>query len=326
MSEEMPLTLDLANRIVQRAEEGRFSAATTDDLRNVLRPTFGGDVERWLTYLMGSSPYLAEHERLRNRATAHELVGAVAEIIRNCEERAWEGDIPEWVEPLSHYWHESGARIVTLNYDTIVERALQQYRPPQTPFSFPRLYCYPIPSLGARAGGGMFGPEKECSVKVAKLHGSTNWHQEDSPARHGGAPTYLSGAAGRLSDIEAFCASGTVPLLLPPAFTKSDFYEQPIIRTQWMFARDELQYADRVIIVGSSLRPADWDLRNLLVVGCVGPAGGAESYASIKEKEIVVVDQSRQPADEATLLLGGLKVEFLDSVEEMAGRLILPTS
>ena len=60
----------------------------------------------------------------------------------------------------------------------------------------------------------------------------------------------------------AWCNGLLVPVLVPPALEKSVGLRQ--VKDLWIKAANELRAADRVVFVGCSLRPADFDLLALL--------------------------------------------------------------
>ena len=312
----MPLTSELAAILAHRGNAGDFTPATRQLIEGLML-SLGDDAEAWLTYLLSKSPYLADHEQLRNRAAGLELANAIAEVICDAQSLVEDTSYPQWVQDLALHWNKNCVDIVTLNYDTLVELLLATHRDPENHVWGPsEVYRYPMRSLATRSGGGMFGGQVDrAPVQLLKLHGSTNWFRDDVPLTAQAGQTYL-GPMQATRNREQLGGVGVRPLILPPAYTKGDFYDLAVIRSQWTAARDAIQYADRLVIVGTSLRAADWDLTQLLITGVLGPAGGVERESHIKPKEVILVNPDERPAKRSNEILRQ-HVEHRNSVEEL---------
>lgn len=315
-AERMPLTAELASRLVARADDGFFTERTWEVVRG-LPELLGDDAEAWLTYLLASAPYLEEVEQLRNRAAGLELARAISEVVRDAQEVVIGEGLADWGELVARRWIDEGAEIVTLNYDTLAEELLQRNRHTNVDTWSPNdVYCYPMRGLGTRGGGGMFGSTELAPVQVFKLHGSINWYREDVPLTSLGAATYVGPSTSHgWDDRKAF--AGVRPLILPPTYTKAGFYDLVAVRAQWSAAREAIQYCDELVIVGTSLRSADWDLRQLILTGVLGPAAGPARLSAVQEKTITVVDPNPETSRTATDLLRGHRVLHYESVEDL---------
>ena len=114
ISDSMPLMRDLGCRVANRLEGYRRIA-----------PLFDGDVELAMTFLAQGHPWLAESERLRNRALFLEISGAIAREVDAATEEVLSHLWPEWLIRFVHYLHDHRCTVITLNYDTLLERAFQ---------------------------------------------------------------------------------------------------------------------------------------------------------------------------------------------------------
>ncbi len=82
-------------------------------------------------------PYMSSAENLRRRAlfgVGQVYAGRTGRVLVECEERV--AEVPSWLLDLVSVWHVRQARIVTFNYDTLIERRLE------------------LPSLGVASDGG----------------------------------------------------------------------------------------------------------------------------------------------------------------------------
>lgn len=80
------------------------------------------DLELWLTYLSQDHPWLSEAENLRNHAQLLDLSTAVGHVLARTIREVVAQPSPSWLLPLVSHWHDSNSVVLTLNYDTLVER------------------------------------------------------------------------------------------------------------------------------------------------------------------------------------------------------------
>ena len=259
VAEEMPLLGEL----------GRAVSARVDTRPP---PVFAGDIEMWLSYLSDSHPWLSEAENLRNRALFLDVSVAIREVLSECENKAIENTCPDWLRNLVSCWHENQASVLTLNYDTMVERAVRTIeleRPERTEGLFcPDLYPVALTSAVQRTGGFTGGPPIP-SLRLFKLHGSTNWFYSGSPSLGGETIYYSMVSEWRREDeqeAQAYCdaVKDKVPLIVPPLMEKTPFFRHETIRTLWRLAGQALQSASRVFCLGYSLPQTDVTMRFFL--------------------------------------------------------------
>lgn len=124
-----------------------------------------------------------------------------------------------------------------------------------------------------------FGLEQGSGLYL-KLHGSLNWFlctnpkcnfaselQVDTDTQH--CLLRAAGFRGVPSDIWAidvgcsFCGSATAPLIVPPLVRKP-IADDATIRSIWGLARNKLQFAERIVLIGFSAAPTDFFVTWLL--------------------------------------------------------------
>ncbi|MXW23286.1 MAG: hypothetical protein F4Z96_01150, partial [Chloroflexi bacterium] len=81
------------------------------------------NIELWMTYLSQNQPWLDRSENQYNRALATRIENYIVEIIREQESAALGQAMPDWLGQLVGRWVTAQATVITLNYDTLVERA-----------------------------------------------------------------------------------------------------------------------------------------------------------------------------------------------------------
>ncbi len=164
--------------------------------------------------------------------------------------------------------------IITLNYDTIIERHLtyRERGPGDRDKRLENLDLY-IGSSGASYSGGggtMFGRfQPRRGGFLAKLHGSVNWRACSEPA----CPNhrYIESTDRRRSDNLdgaeqlhcGLCGNTPDTVVIPPVATKP-FDRFPKLRLMWLQAYHSLRLANRWVFIGVSLAPTDMHLRSLL--------------------------------------------------------------
>ena len=150
--------------------------------------------------------------------------------------------------------------------------------------------------LPTYANGGRFynHPENKLySWKILKLHGSLNWFQYLPIRKY---PSF------DLSDMELpeeklrevlmvrghwwFVAPPDLrgwllkPLIITPVLYKEQFYQHPVFSDIWRQAYNELSTCKRLVVVGYSFAPTDFNIRKLFL----------EAFCKSYLKELIVVD------------------------------------
>src|SRR5207302_7463056 len=100
--------------------------AFPDDLRNELNRTLGRDFEMQITYLAEDRPWLSAADALRNRANFLDASRRIAKALLRRQAAALSAPIPPWLERLLRAWHQKKSDVLTLNYDTLIEKAYLQ--------------------------------------------------------------------------------------------------------------------------------------------------------------------------------------------------------
>ena len=117
ISDSMPTMAELSSAVLKNREKVGLPVAELHRL--------GNNIERWMTYLSQSQPWLKTPENDRNKGFAGQLREQIKEIIDDRTRSAARSDSPDWLKCLIRAWHERRATVITLNYDTLIERASQ---------------------------------------------------------------------------------------------------------------------------------------------------------------------------------------------------------
>jgi hypothetical protein len=226
-----------------------------------------------------------------------EVLRLVVEEVQRGQVAALTGTMPDWLARLVALWDRLQATVITFNYDTLIEYAVNSV-------GMPWVQQQPPPNVDIFQGlPGANAPAEPVIARfgLLKMHGSIGWWwiPQDTVGntitRVGlpglwGEPKPLEGPAG----FERF--------VIPPLATKSTFLDLGPIRELWRRARRALAEADRVVIIGYSAPLTDLDTAALL------------SLHIPREKPVIVVDLDPTPVADRLKRIGVEVAERFEGV------------
>lgn len=259
ISEHMPLLAELSRKVRSR---------TSLKAHSPIWDMYEDDLEMWLTYLSQSHPWLSEPENLRNPALFLDLSSDIADELEECENLATQDFPPDWLSTVIKWWHERKTVVITLNYDTLIERAVTKANIPQDgaakALSSSDLYQITLTSAGRRDAALWGGGKRPSSLKLFKLHGSINWFYSGATASHGETIYYVLPHSRGIENKHREAVRDKVPLIVPPLTEKSIYFQHETIRTLWAQAAAAVRETSRVFCLGYSLPRTDISLRFFL--------------------------------------------------------------
>jgi hypothetical protein len=277
VSEHMPVLTELSRDVVARLA-GRESTKTVS--KN-LCVAFPDNIELWMTYLSQRHPWLSEAENSRNRATFLDMLWDINDVLFIKLSQATSVDCPEWFVNLAQKWCDNGVAVITLNYDTLVERCACEFVKVTTTIlkaTHPtKLLCddlYPIPltNIAHRTTGMSAHPQPHKRFDLFKLHGSTNWFYSGADSPHGETLYYSSANTWKLADHERGPRNkfviDKVPFIVPPLTEKMPFFRHETVRSLWRQAAMAVHSAERIFVMGYSLPQTDLTMRYFLASNC----------------------------------------------------------
>ncbi len=256
----MPTTDELGRRISERLkEQGRESSYHEKD-----------SFEDWLSIQVQDLPFLDYGENLKRRSEAYDLIQAIGSVLDEIVEKV-SLDKP-WLEKLIRVWHAEKAIIITFNYDTLLERAINQYGlhvsmyPEHGDFGFEPIsgdsVVFPSPRKLVVHSSKDEILASDRSMQIIKLHGSLNWYWpgDDTPGAEVRLPMVETSEDRMLSAYTL----GLKRLLIPPASNKNNYYSHLFSQTLWMNAYKKIKEADRICFMGYSLPKTDFAVNEML--------------------------------------------------------------
>lgn len=251
--DRMPLLSDLTDEVRKRVGDLSGSGVSP-----ACAPAGCADLESILSYLSERHPWQSEREYHLCRAAFVEASEAVVKVFQELEGYGGGApDIPDWLVALAKEWIERRATVITLNYDTLVERAAKRSAPnsPLTDF-----YRLPLARGAARTAAVLAGDVNHALLHLIKLHGSVNWYysgRSDFPGEQVYYVEYGEEDRWKQAHFDRQNLPDKVPFIVPPIALKSPFYGMQLLGMMWQQARHAVGRADRLFFLGYSLPPTD---------------------------------------------------------------------
>jgi hypothetical protein len=335
------------NEIMPTADELGERATAGAEIQEA--PQFvNGRFETWLSRLSESQPDLTAAQNAANAAKFARLVEAIHGVMTDAQDQVTE--LPDWLARLIttlHYWKST---VVSFNYDTLVERAVESLNlwdfGHGGPSSFEtvsntfKLETRPnrrgligwhnlLNDVPALPPPGRSQEWLAPSFQLLKLHGSLNWYWV--PGDNSGATLNSWHLLRNDPEERRRYLPGREPFIVPPAATKSPYFNNPIMREIWRTAGRALKAAEQIHFVGYSLPATDLLSSSMIADGLSGrspaiwvvnraPAEPQRRLATVTSASPTVTRSVAQGADGVVADTSRRVVEqFVDAVSS-AGR------
>jgi len=254
---QMPTTKDLTIMISKTAAQ--YGLNLPAPLKNAQSngKELDENIELWMTYLSQDQPWLDAHHNLQNKATAAQLRRRIRAIIEDCTNQTTTSPPPSWLITLIKQWHKHNAAVITLNYDTLVERATMM-----NSLSLGAGHLYPpyLSNIRSRVEAPSHSTLID-TFKYYKLHGSVNWHYSGREIFYGETIYYSDvsrwGILGEDEQESRLYTMDKETLLIPPVTEKTTFFNNETVRQLWQQSSSVLGSARRVFVIGYSLPLSD---------------------------------------------------------------------
>lgn len=281
---QMPTMAELSSEAIAELKKSTFGVPET-------LYALGENVELWMSYLSQSQPWLRENDNMYNLS----LSGRIRQIIKECIDEstlaAVSTSAPEWLNPLVMQWHRGSATIITLNYDTLVERASTTLSVSDNREGISLEHIYPPHFSDIRSRtGSPWSSNPLNTFTYLKLHGSINWHYSGREDFYGETIYYspVSSWGEDLSVIERDSreqSNDKDTLIIPPVSEKTTYFNNETVRSLWQQASSALEAATRVFVIGYSLPISDLGMRFFLQHA--QPIEGTPTYIIDKAPDVV---------------------------------------
>ena len=226
-----------------------------------------------MTYLSQAQPWLQDYETDLNLATARQIRKQIKEIIDDHTLSAAQSGPPYWLCVLIRLWHDQRANVLTLNYDTLVERVIRRMSDSNVePILAQHIYPPYFADIASRSGAAVWDGEASDTFLYLKLHGSVNWYYSGRDDFYGEtifcANLHPIGEDySRLREEKEaleLLSKDKDTLIIPPVTEKTTYFNNETVRGLWKDARSALAEARRIVVIGYSLPPSDLGMRLFL--------------------------------------------------------------
>jgi len=256
----------------------------TDELGRLIRQRLPGlksladspatSFEDWLSLHVTPLPFLEGHANALRRAEAEQVIAAIADVLDERVEIASSSASPLWLRQLVALWHAERAIVITFNYDTLLERAINESLLSGTQgddfgLSYADDVVYPAPQAPPAISYADMSAPSGSSLQLLKLHGSLNWFW--STGDTSGATltrtrerSMFSGASMVDESIDFTGARALDRFLIPPVSSKTDYYNPWLTQALWRTAYRAIQKATEVTLIGYSMPSTDRSSLELL--------------------------------------------------------------
>ena len=262
--DSMPTMAELSSAVLKNREKVGLPVAALARL--------GDNIERWMTYLSQSQPWLKTPENDRNKAFAGQLREQIKEIIDDRTTSAAQSNPPDWLSRLIRSWHERRATVITLNYDTLIERASRELPITDKIRGIRAEEMYPpyFANIRSRSGVGLLGGGTIATFSYLKLHGSTNWYYSGRDNFYGETIFYSTvsslGSDNLAPEKASIARAGDKEvLIIPPVTEKTTYFNNETVKGLWHKASVALSKATRVFVIGYSLPISDLGMQLFLI-------------------------------------------------------------
>ena len=251
----MPITDQLGREIKARLQ-GWFELSGIE----------AGGFEDWLTLRLGELPFLEGHVNKMRRAEAERVIAEIAGILDDHVAEASATECPLWLRQLILLWHSERAIVITFNYDTLLEQAINLVRPvingtPLATTVYADQVVFPAPPAPPAEYMIDTASHNAQSFQILKLHGSLNWYWAAGDLT-GSTLVRLRekrvlGRAPITIDYDFAGAKTLDRYLIPPVTSKDAYYNSYLSHSLWRSASDAIRLAPRITLMGYSMPAND---------------------------------------------------------------------
>ena len=288
--------------MVELGAEVRERLADVPGLSSAIPDSLGDNIELWMTYLSQPQPWLREPEIDLHRSLGGRIRQSISSVIEARTTQASASPPPDWLRRLILAWHKREAVVITLNYDTLVEKAARDLRVSEKISTLHPTDIYPpyFANIASRSGAALWGSEALRTFRFLKLHGSVNWYYSGREDFHGEtiffsdvpefgpardeAAHYATNR--RLRDM----AADKETLLIPPVAEKNTYFNNETVRALWKDAAAALQDAAALYIIGYSLPISDLGMRFFLA----GNSSADDSLVHVVNTDTNILERYRE--------------------------------
>jgi len=184
---------------------------------------------------------------------------------------------PLWLEALITHWHKNRCTVITLNYDTLIERvASSTYWTSRSESIFTGdLYPIDLTPAGQRGTTTIISQSNTKTFRLFKLHGSINWFYSGRTQFYGEHLYFVPCEGGVDGSFDTLMGrdpeqlhwdhvGDKMALIIPPILDKTVFFQHESLRSMWLQAGQAIRDATKIVCMGYSLPTGDLTMGQFL--------------------------------------------------------------
>lgn len=177
--------------------------------------------------------------------------------------------MPNWLFDLLSVWNARRVKVITLNYDTMIERNIARHALGDKWGRDQVTQADVLDDLPVSQGGSLVTGIGKGTMQLLKLHGSTSWFWVSNDPT-GSTIRRWDPVVGQKDNDPTMVAErrrllpGRSPFIIPPVTAKSSLYNNPLTREIWTRSYEAIRRADRLFFIGYSFPPTDGAVRGLI--------------------------------------------------------------
>ena len=240
----------------------KFSKTSLETHLNEISPKYKENIEFLLTYLSNDLPWKTQQMKYLDKALYFEVIKKITEHFQKLDKNS-SYDF-EKLKILAQFIIENKLPVITLNYDTLLEKLIFSQMPEryQSSNSYRGFYKQAIVDLYSRVPQNSFGfasfDDDHNGAKlpnIYKLHGSINWLWS---ANNPSDPIYCSSRQEN-----EYIRKDLAEYIIPPVLDKTLFYNHNILKSIWNDAHNCLLNAKEIYFIGFSFPVTDLSVKFL---------------------------------------------------------------
>ena len=292
INSQMPVMSQLTEAVKENIETSELSLppplVDSEDRGRELE----NNIELWMTYLSQRQPWLDDSFNQYNLSVATRIRRYIRQVIEQASRNAMTSK-PKWLQPLIERWNIHQTSVITLNYDTLVERATRSLITSASNngvgIELSQVYPPYFSNIRSRVRSQFWGASRLDTFTYFKLHGSVNWHYSGREDFYGETIFYsdVSPWGTKICNKEIDSSSyarDKEALIIPPVAEKTTYFNNETVRRLWQEASEALESATRVFVIGYSLPISDLGMQFFLKRSL--PISGTQWYIVNPDRDV----------------------------------------
>lgn len=224
--------------------------------------------EELLSALIADYPWKTLSEKHLHESKYYEITKLLSESINEIECNIVKENVPSWAFKIVRYFLINSKKVITFNYDTLIERILSDTLNKTREINeLLNIYQSSIINIRSRNDFTWGNINSTSDMQLIKIHGSLNWYYSPRSQQTNFyyTPIYKftnkyvdenNAAKYALKDLECF--------IIPPIHDKNNLFDSGFVYSLWKDFRKIISNSTQLYFIGYSLPESDFYLNHFL--------------------------------------------------------------